>query len=87
MGKAAGRRSRYLSSVSTFEERRRARRAWPIRSVPLGHEELVDDRDESSVDERLALVWTLTRQLWAFTRRPFPAYSRSETPGTIIRGR
>jgi hypothetical protein len=58
--------------VSTFEQRRRARAGWPIRAVPLGEEELIDPRDESSVDERIALVWTLTRQLWDFTGRPFP---------------
>jgi hypothetical protein len=73
--------------VSTFEQRRRARAGWPIRAVPLGEEELIDPRDESSVDERIALVWTLTRQLWDFSGRPFPTYARRDMPGSITRRR
>jgi hypothetical protein len=73
--------------VSTFEERRRARERWPIRVVRLGEEELVDPRDTSSVDQRIALVWTLTRELWAFTGTPIPDYERSAMPGTLSRRR
>lgn len=71
--------------VSSFDERRRARSGWPIRAIRLADEPLVDDRDTSSVDERLALVWTLTRQLWAFSGQSIPDYSRAETPGEISR--
>jgi hypothetical protein len=73
--------------VSSFEERRAARGAWPIRTVRLGEEELVDPRDTSTVDERLALVWTLTRELWAFTDRPIPTYTHAEMPGRLVRRR
>ena len=73
--------------MSSFEERRLARQQWPIRVVRLGAEELVDGRDTSSVDERIALVWTLTRELWAFTGRPIPSYDRARMPGKITRGR
>jgi hypothetical protein len=71
--------------VSTFEERRAARTSWPVRRVALGHEELTDPRDTSTVDERLALVWTLTRQQWAFAGRALPTYLRGEAPGRVIR--
>ncbi len=73
--------------VSTFEERRKARAAWPIRKVALGDEELTDPRDTSTVDERIAMVWTLTKQQWAFAGREIPTYTRAEMPGRIIRGR
>lgn len=71
--------------MSTFEERRRARAAWPIRQVALGSEELADPRIPDSVDERIAMVWTLTRQQWAFAGLEIPRYSRAEMPGRVIR--
>lgn len=73
------------SSMSTREERRAARANWPIRKVRLGEEELVDPRDTSTVDERVALVRQLTREQWALARLEIPTYSRSETPGRVIR--
>lgn len=73
--------------MSSFEERARARGLWPIRAVALGAEELTDGRDTSTIDERLALVATLTREQWRLSGREVPAYLRSEAPGRIIRGR
>lgn len=72
--------------MSTFEERRRARQSWPIRTFALGAEPLVDPRDRSSADERLALVWALTREQWLLAGLPFPEYSRAEMPGRVLRG-
>jgi hypothetical protein len=71
--------------MSSFEERRRARAAWPIRRVALGEEELVDPRDTSTVDERIALVWKLTREQWALAAKKIPEYTRAEMPGVLIR--
>ncbi len=71
--------------MSSFDERRRARQTWPIRSVELGKEELTDSRDASTVDERIAMVWTLTRELWAFTGQSIPTYERAEMPGRLVR--
>jgi hypothetical protein len=76
-----------LDDVSSFDERRRARANWPVRKVTLGDEELTDARDASTVDERLALVWALTRQQWALAGRELPHYSRASMPGRMIRGR
>jgi len=73
--------------VSSFDERRRARAGWPIRKLALRDEELTDPRDTSTVDERIALVWELTRQQWSFSGLDLPRYSRSEMPGRMIRGR
>jgi hypothetical protein len=71
--------------VSTFEERRARRAGWPIRMVALKDEGAVDWRDETSVDERIALVATLTQELWSFMGLPVPAYSRAEMPGRVTR--
>lgn len=56
-----------------------------MRKVRLGEEELTDPRDTSTVDERLAMVWTLTRQQWAFAGLEIPSYSRDQMPGRVIR--
>lgn len=58
---------------------------WPLRKVALGEEELADPRIPDDVDARIAMVWTLTRQQWAFGGRPIPRYARSEMPGRLIR--
>jgi hypothetical protein len=73
--------------MSTFEQRARARGAWPIRAFRLGDEPLTDDRDRSSVDERLALVWVLTREQWLLAGLPYPDYTRAEMPGRVVRPR
>ncbi|MCC6875249.1 MAG: hypothetical protein IT378_13160 [Sandaracinaceae bacterium] len=71
--------------MSSFEERRRQRASWPVRVVRLGEEELVDSRDASTIDERMALVWKLTRELWAFRGEPMPEYTRAQMPGRVVR--
>lgn len=71
--------------MSSFEERRRARAAWPIRSVGLRDEPLTDERDSSTIDDRLALVWTLTCEQWAFAGREIPDYPRAAMPGRVVR--
>ena len=71
--------------MSTFEQRARARGAWPIRTFRLGDEPLTDDRDEGSVDERLALVWRLTREQWLLAGHAFPEYARADIPGRVVR--
>jgi len=71
--------------MASFEERRRARAGWPIRKVRLGEEELVDPRDTSTVDERIALVAQLTREQWAFAGLELPTYRRDEMPGVMRR--
>jgi hypothetical protein len=53
--------------------------------VALGSEELADPRIPESVDERIALVWTLTRQQWAFAGKALPRYERSQMPTRILR--
>jgi hypothetical protein len=71
--------------MSTFEERRALRASWPIRRVHIRDEELTDPRDVSTVDERIAAVWALTRQQWAFAGLEIPVYPRAEMPGRVVR--
>ena len=75
----------YPRWVSSFEERARRRSLWPIKTVALGAETLTDPRDASSIDERIALVATLTRELWRFGGRAIPTYRRAEMPGRVSR--
>lgn len=73
--------------MSSFDDRRRARASLPGRVLRLGEEPLTDERDHTTVDERLALVAQLTRELWAFTGEPIPDYTRENMPGKVIRRR
>lgn len=73
--------------MSSFDDRRRARAHLPGRVLRLGEEPLTDERDPTTVDERLALVAQLTRELWAFTGQPIPDYTRENMPGKVIRRR
>jgi len=75
------------NAMGSFEERRAARAAWPIRAVRLGDEALVDERDPTTPDERLAMVWTLTREQWALAGLRHPDYTRAEMPGNVVRKR
>ena len=56
-----------------------------MRKTALRDEALTDSRDTSTVDQRLALVATLTRQQWAFAGLELPVYTRAEMPGRVIR--
>ncbi len=74
-----------LSVVTTFEERAKARAAWPVRVVALGEEGATDARDTTTVAERLRLVAVLTREQWAFSGREIPDYARADMPGRVLR--
>lgn len=75
--------------MSDAESRRQARerRPWPARVLPLEEAEPADLSATTTAEERLAMVWELSRRMWELTGRPLPDYSRSEMPITIIRGR
>ena len=74
-----------LIRVSTFEERRRARAAWPMRRVSLRDEALTDERIPEDPDARVAMVAILTRTQWALSGAELPRYTRAEMPGRLIR--
>ena len=74
-----------LVNVDASEARRLARAGWPIRKVALEAEGAHDTRDVSTVDERVALVWQLTREAWSLQGREIPSYPRHEAPGRMVR--
>lgn len=52
-----------------------------VRRFRLGEEPLeVDLGMPTTVEERLALVWTLTREAWAPGVREIPTYARADAP-------
>jgi hypothetical protein len=71
--------------MATFDERRSLRANWPIRQFERGREPVVDPLDSTTIAERVALVWQLTREAWALSGVPVPDYRRCETPGKIVR--
>ena len=71
------------------KERAAMRRAdaarWPLRAYALADEPLRDPLDRSTVDERIASVWPLTREAWAVAGKEIPSYLRSAAPGRMLR--
>ena len=67
-------------------ERRRQRASqWPVRRFELGQEPLRDPTDQSTVDERLAMMWPLAKEAWSVAGKPIAAYERKDMPGTLTR--
>jgi hypothetical protein len=67
------------------ESRRRARATWPIRAYALGVEP-PDDVSHLTPDERLALLWQVSRSAWLLAGNRMPDEPRSKWPGTVVRG-
>ena len=63
--------------------RRRARAAWPVRKFRLGEEP--DDFADTTVEERVAMVWQMTLDAWSSAGREIPTYRRSEMPVRVLR--
>jgi len=59
----------------------------PARIVRLGTPESEDLSATTTVAERVEMVALLTRRMWEFTGRSFPAYARDEMPVKILRRR
>jgi len=49
--------------------------------VPLS-EDRADLSASTTPEQRLAMVWELTKEAWAWARLPLPAYDRSTIPVT-----
>jgi hypothetical protein len=71
-----------MSSADAGEIRSRtaSRRAWPVRLVALGSAPRSYLDRSTTPEERLGMVWTLTLEAWALSRRPMPSYTRASTP-------
>jgi hypothetical protein len=68
------------------ERRRRRPQEWPVRAYRLGEEPSGDPLDRSTVDERIARVWPLTRAAWRVAGKAIPDYARGDAPGVLSRG-
>ncbi len=77
-----------MPSDDELRKQRAALRAnWPGRKLTLAEEGSTDDLSSLTVSERIALVWRLTQDAWAFAGKPIPDYTRAETPIRVIRRR
>lgn len=64
---------------------KRVREGLVVRKFRLGEEPPDDLCDHTTADERLAMVWELTRRIWMLQgARPCP-YTRTTMPIRIIR--
>ena len=57
----------------------------PIRTYLPGQEPGDDLSATTSPEERIALVWELSRRMWDLTGRPMPDAARSGLPIRVIR--
>ena len=56
-----------------------------MRLFPLGQEPLLDDRDVSTVEERLLQMAQLSRRAHELSGRSLPTYCRENMPGKVLR--
>lgn len=65
--------------------RRAARASMPIRRFALGEEPDENLSATTTMDERLAMVWPLSRLAYQFAGHPLAPPPRHELPGRVIR--
>jgi hypothetical protein len=56
-----------------------------MRVYRLGEEPGDDLSASTTPEERIELVWELSRRMWALTGRPWPEVSRQDLPVRILR--
>ena len=73
--------------MSAEEARARAARraGWPGGRYTLGHEPDEDLRATTTASERLDMMWQLALDAWAMSGRPYPSYTREQTPDRLYR--
>lgn len=67
------------------EARRRARASWPIRKVELGDEPSDDLSDETTVQQRLEMMWPLALRAYSLAGHDIERRPRAQWPGRVIR--
>ena len=68
-------------------QRAAARASWVGRVCTLEEEGEVDLSHSTTASERLDMMWRLALDAWASAGKPIPDYTRTETPGRVIRRR
>jgi hypothetical protein len=67
------------------DEPKRVREGLVVRSFRLGDEPPDDILSTTTADERLAMVWELTRRMWELQGSPPCTYTRATMPVRKIR--
>ena len=53
---------------------------WPIRLRPLSNDVEDDLSASTTAEERLAMIWPLSRDAWLLSGQAIPDYERHQTP-------
>lgn len=64
---------------------KRVREGLVVRKFRLGEEPTDDILSATTADERLAMVWELTRRIWELQGSPPCPYTRATTPIRVMR--
>ena len=56
-----------------------------MRRYSLGDEPTENLQSSTTAEERLAMMWELSRQAWLLSGRGVPDYPRSRMPGRVVR--
>ncbi len=56
------------------------RSPWPVRLLAQGEASGDDLSASTTAEERIAMVWELSRRMWLLTGRPWPRTSREALP-------
>lgn len=67
----------------TPDQERRSK--WPVRVYRLGEEPADNLLETTTAEERLAMVWEITKDVWALSGREMPTYTRDQMPVRISR--
>jgi hypothetical protein len=60
------------------------RRHWPVRRYTLAAQPPEDLSDETTAEERLAMMWPLALDSWTLAGLPFPDYPRGAAPVRLV---
>lgn len=58
-----------------------------MRRFALGAEPSEYIGDQTSAEERLAMMGELALEAWSLSGRTLPSYERASVPGRVVRGR
>jgi hypothetical protein len=75
----------HLWNKTIKERRARNRGDWAVRRVSVDEDQELDVMQSTTPSARLEMMWRLAIDSWAMSGKPFPDYSRSESPGRLIR--
>jgi hypothetical protein len=72
------------SSRKPYKKRAERRRSWVVRVHRLDNQPGEDLSDQTTAEERLAMMWPLAVEAWRLSGRQMPEYIRAEIPVRIL---